>query len=64
MESCAIAQICCKTNVAFCFIKLVSDNVMSEKTSSAQWNEATKNFSNVLTEVLVNVCYQIIYLQL
>ena len=63
MESGAIAQTCYKTNTPFCFIKLVSDYINSEKPSSTQWNEALKNLSSKLTEVLLNVCYQLIYSQ-
>lgn len=62
MESCAIAQTCYKTNTDFCFIKLVSDYVYDSKSSSQQWDEAIKNFSHKLTDVLINICYQINYL--
>jgi nucleoside phosphorylase len=63
MESCAIAQVCSHSDVDFCFIKLISDYTDSEKSSAKQWEEATKDLTVKLTEVIINVCYQIIYLQ-
>lgn len=57
-ESCAIAQTCSLVNIPFCFIKLITENIYIDNFAKIQ-----KPYASKLTETVINVCYQMIYLK-
>lgn len=52
MESTAISQISFKKNIETCFIKVISDNLYSEKKSNEEFRENIKKISNLITDII------------
>lgn len=52
MESTAIAQICHKNDVSYCFLKVISDSLFTSNKSNDEFKTNMKKVSNICTNLL------------